>query len=101
MVTLTCTASGFPEVNIEFEVYGVAAVATKQTQTQASLYPPFTVTRTLMLDKVTTLDCGGRISCVGTNQNRVAMHATSVHTVVQIRGEGSQVFVITQCTVCG
>ena len=87
IVTLTCTATGFPEVNIEFEVTGVAATVTKQTQTQASLHPPFEVSRILTLERVTTLDCGGRVSCIGTNKNRVGTHATSVHSVVQIRGE--------------
>ena len=89
-VTLTCTATGFPEVNIEFEVSGVAATVTKQTQTQASLHPPFNVSRVLTLERVTTSDCGGRISCTGTNTNRVGTHTSKVLSTVQIKGEGSK-----------
>lgn len=89
-VTLTCTATGFPEVNIEFEVSGVAATVTKQTQTQASLHPPFNVSKVLTLEGVTTSDCGGRISCTGTNKNRVGTHTSQVLSTVQIRGEGSK-----------
>ena len=89
-VTLTCTATGFPEVSIEFEVSGVSATVTKQTQTQASLHPPFTVSKVLTLERVTTSDCGGRISCTGTNMNRVGTHTSKVESTVQIRGEGSK-----------
>ena len=69
---------------------GVSATVTKQTQTQASLHPPFNVSKVLTLERVTTSDCGGRISCTGTNMNRVGTHTSKVESTVQIRGEGSK-----------
>ena len=71
--TLTCTATGYPEVTISFQISGLSASYTEgiqSTVTIATPTVPFNVSRSITVSNVTIADCDAVITCTAENTNR-------------------------------
>ena len=90
-VTFTCLACGFPETTINITLSGVNASYTIGTQTLMTEATPTSfmeVTRTVTLHSVTVLDCGGVVTCEGSNMNSDgSTHTDQATATLQVQGE--------------
>ena len=88
--TLTCTATGYPEVTISFQISGLSASYTEgiqSTVTIATPTVPFNVSRSITVSNVTIADCDAVITCTAENTNSSSRQNTSGSVTIQVLGK--------------
>ena len=87
-LTVTCTATGYPEVTISFTTSGISASSSTGdhvTTVTATPSTPFTTTRSMTFFSISTLDCGS-VTCTASNADRTGTQMGSDIANVQVLG---------------
>ena len=87
--TLTCTATGYPEVTISFQISGLSASYTEGNQSTVTIATPtvpFNVSRSITVSNVTIADCDAVITCTAENTNRDGRQSDTGIVVIQVIG---------------
>ena len=88
--TLTCTATGYPEATISFQISGLSANLTEGNQSTVTIATPtvpFIVSRSITVSNVTIADCDAVITCTAENTNRDGIQNTSGSVTIQVLGK--------------
>ena len=88
--TLTCTAAGYPEVTISFQISGLSASYTEGNQSTVTIATPtvpFNVSRSITVSNVTIADCDAVITCTAENTHRDGIQNTSGSVTIQVLGK--------------
>lgn len=89
-LTLTCEGSALLEVTIEFMATGVSAstsIAETELVSEATATTRYVARRSITLQAVSTLDCGGIVTCTVSSVSGGTTYTTSAAATVQVLGE--------------